>query len=79
MVVEENQKYSKVLEDCAELSKTIHDNQYLKTGQVTLMVDDTKFGEILIEIEKFVRIKVDKTQNKISIDIGDIEFIFVRD
>ena len=43
------------------------------------MVDNTKFGEILLEIEKFVRIKVDKTQNKISIDIGDIEFIFIRD
>ena len=79
MVVEENQKYSKVLEDCAELSKTIHDNPYLKTAQVTLMVEDVKFGEILLEIEKFVRIKVDKTQNKISIDIGDIEFIFIRD
>ena len=78
-MVEENEKYSKVLEDCAELSKTIHKNQYLKTGQVILMVDNTKFGEILLEIEKFVRIKVDKTQNKISIDIGEVEFIFVRD
>jgi hypothetical protein len=43
------------------------------------MVDDVKFGEILSEIEEFVRIKVDKTQNKISIDIGDTEFIFIRD
>jgi len=77
-VVEESQKYGKVLKDCAELSKTIHDNPYLKTGQVTLMVDGVNFAEILLEIEEFVRIKVDKLQNKISIDIGDIEFIFIR-
>jgi hypothetical protein len=76
--VEESQKYGKVLKDCAELSKTIHDNPYLKTGQVTLMVDGVNFAEILLEIEEFVRIKVDKLQNKISIDIGDIEFIFIR-
>lgn len=77
-MVEESQKYGKVLKDCAELSKTIHDNPYLKTGQVTLMVDGVNFAEILLEIEEFVRIKVDKLQNKISIDIGDIEFIFIR-
>jgi len=77
--VEESEKYGKVLKDCAELSKTIYDNPYLKTGQVTLMVDGINFDEILLEIEEFVRIKVDKSQNKISLDIGDVEFVFIRD
>ena len=77
--MEENQRQSKILEDCAEIAQKIKDNPYLKTSQVTLNIHPAKFNEILAEIEEFVRIKVDRTQSKISIDISDTEFIFIKD
>ncbi len=77
--MEENQKHSKVLEDCAEIAQKIKDNPYLKTSQVVLKVHPDKFNEILREIEDFVRIKVDRAQSKISIDISETEFIFIKD
>tara|TARA_R110000824_G_scaffold12540_4_gene55127 strand:+ start:1383 stop:1616 length:234 start_codon:yes stop_codon:yes gene_type:complete len=75
--MEENQKESKILEDCAEIAKKIEDNPYLKNSQITLKIPKDRFNVVLTEIEKFVRIKVDRTQTKISIDIGDTEFIFM--
>ena len=77
--MEENQKRSKILEDCAEIAQKIKDNPYLKTSQITLQVHPAKFNDILIEIEEFVRIKVDRAQSKVSIDISETEFIFIKD
>tara|TARA_R110000824_G_scaffold57010_1_gene155460 strand:+ start:433 stop:666 length:234 start_codon:yes stop_codon:yes gene_type:complete len=77
--MEENQKYSKILEDCAEIAQKMKDNPYLKTSQVTLKVDHSKFDDILKEIEEFVRIRVDRSKSKVSIDISETEFIFIKD
>ena len=33
----------------------------------------------LLEIEEFVRIKVDRNQNKLSIDINEVEFVILKD
>ena len=40
--MEENQKRSKILEDCAEIAQKIKDNPYLKTSQVNLKSTSSK-------------------------------------
>jgi len=77
--MEENQKEPKILADCAEIAQKVENNPYLKSSQIILKVPQNKFNEILTEIEDFVRIKVDRTQTKISIDINETEFIFIID
>lgn len=77
--MEQNQKQSKILEDCAEIAQSLKSNPYISTTQITIRIPKNKFGEILTEIEEFVRIKVNRTQDKLSIDINEIEFIFTRD
>ena len=77
--MEENQKQSKILEDCAEIAQKIENNPHLHQPQVVLKLTQTKFNDVLTEIEDFVRIRVNREQPKISIDIGDTEFIFIKD
>ena len=77
--MEQNQKQSKILEDCAEIAENLKLNPYIKSTQVTLRIPENKFQEILLEIEEFVRIKVDRNQNKLSIDINEVEFVILKD
>jgi len=76
--MEQNQKQSKILEDCAEIAQSLKSNPYISTTQITIHIPKNKFGEILTEIEEFVKIKVNRTQDKLSIDINEVEFIFTR-
>ena len=76
--MEENQKISKVLEDCAEIAEKIKNNPYLVNQKIELNIESGKFDEILLEIEEFVRVRVNRNQNKISLNIGDVEFIFLK-
>jgi|GEM_PF-4369736 adenosine deaminase len=77
--MEENQKQSKILEDCAEIAQSLKSNPYVSTTQIIINIPNNKFEEILKEIEEFVRIRVDRSQNKLSIDINEVEFIFTKD
>jgi len=77
--MEENQKQSKILEDCAEIAQSLKSNPYVSTTQIIISIPNNKFEEILKEIEEFVRIRVDRSQNKLSIDINEVEFIFTKD
>ena len=77
--MEQNQKQSKILEDCAEIAENLKLNPYIKSTQVILRIPENKFQEILLEIEEFVRIKVDRNQNKLSIDINEVEFVILKD
>jgi hypothetical protein len=77
--MEQNQKQSKILEDCAEIAENLKFNPYIKETQIHITIPTNKFPEILSEIEDFVRIKVDRNQNKLSIDINEVEFIFTKD
>ncbi len=77
--MEQNQKQSKILEDCAEIAESLKLNPYIKNTQITLRIPKDKFQEILLEIEEFVRIKVDRNQNKLSIDINEVEFVILKD
>tara|TARA_R110000787_G_scaffold60171_3_gene136360 strand:+ start:2867 stop:3100 length:234 start_codon:yes stop_codon:yes gene_type:complete len=76
--MEENQKISKVLEDCAEIAEKIKNNPYLVNQKIELNIETGKFDEVLLEIEEFVRVRVNRDQNKISLNIGDVEFIFLK-
>jgi|TARA_R100001443_G_scaffold114445_1_gene130470 helix-turn-helix protein len=77
--MEQNQKQSKILEDCATIAENLKLNPYVNTTQIKLHIKGSQFLEILSEIEDYVRIKVDRNQNKLSIDINDVEFIFIKD
>jgi len=77
--MEQNQKQSKILEDCAEIAQSLKSNPYINTTQIIINIPTNKFEEILTEIEEFVRIRVDRRQNKLSIDINEVEFIFTKD
>ena len=77
--MEQNQKQSKILEDCATIAENLKLNPYVSTTQIKLHIKGNQFLEIISEIEEYVRIKVDRKQNKLSIDINDVEFIFIKD
>ena len=77
--MEQNQKQSKILEDCAQIAQNLQSNPYVNSTQIQIKVPHNKFQEILSEIEEFVRIKVNRQQNKLSIDINEVEFIFIKD
>tara|TARA_R110002012_G_scaffold294857_1_gene491170 strand:- start:496 stop:729 length:234 start_codon:yes stop_codon:yes gene_type:complete len=77
--MEQNQKESKILEDCAEIAENLKLNPYVNTTKIELNIKGDKYQDILAEIENFVRIKVDRNQRKLSIDINDVEFIFNKD
>ena len=72
----ENQKESKILEDCAEIAQKLKLNPNIKNTQITINIPGNKFLGVILEIEEFVRIRVDRNQSKISVDIEEVEFIF---
>ena len=75
----ENQKESKILEDCAEIAQKLKFNPNIKNTQITINIPGHKFLGVILEIEEFVRIRVDRNQSKISVDIEEVEFIFIKD
>ena len=75
----ENKKESKILEDCAEIAQKLKLNSHVKNTQITIKIPGNKFQSVLLEIEEFVRIKVNRNQSKLSVDIEDVEFIFIKD
>jgi hypothetical protein len=76
--MEENQKHSKILEDCAEVSKLLSNNKLIINSEVTVHIPPQNYPHLLNEMEEYVKIRVDKTQSKISLKITDTEFIFIK-
>ena len=76
--VEQPKETYRFLNDCAEIAEKIKNNSLFSTSQVTINILSKDYQELLKEIEQFVRIKVDRNQNQISITVSDIEFLFVR-
>jgi SUMO ligase MMS21 Smc5/6 complex component len=76
--VEQPKKTYKFLNDCAEIAEKIKNNSLLDNSQVRINIQSRNYQELLREIEHFVRIKVDRAQNQVSITISDVEFLFVR-
>ena len=76
--MEENQKHSKILEDCAEVSKLLSNNKLIINSEVTVHINVRDYPHLLSEIEEYVKIRVDRDQSKISLKITDTEFIFIK-
>jgi len=71
--MEENQKNFKILSRCAEIAEIINTQETLQSPSVNFKLNNT-----LKEVEEFVRVRVDRTQNQVSINISGIEFIFQK-
>ena len=76
--MEEIKKSYRFLSDCASVADTLRANPTLSKSSVKINVPAKDFIELLSEIESFVRVRVDKSQTKISLEISDVEFIFIK-
>ena len=76
--VEQPEETYRFLSDCAEIAEKIKNNSLFSTSQVTINILSKDYQELLKEIEQFVRIKVDRGQDQISITVSDVEFLFIR-
>jgi|TARA_B100001758_G_C18360774_1_gene585588 hypothetical protein len=76
--MEENQKNFKILSKCAEIAEIINTQKTLQNPSVNFKLNNQDFLTTLKEVEEFVRVRVDRTQNQVSINISGIEFIFQK-
>tara|TARA_R110002167_G_scaffold357998_1_gene573780 strand:+ start:747 stop:980 length:234 start_codon:yes stop_codon:yes gene_type:complete len=76
--MEEIKKSYKFLSDCANVSDTLKTNPALSKSLITIYVPPSDFPELLLEIESFVRVVVDKSQTQVSLAISGTEFIFIK-
>jgi|TARA_R110001592_G_scaffold41594_5_gene135754 hypothetical protein len=76
--MEEVEKSFKFLSDCAEVAEKIKQNKNFLTTTIKINVAKSQYPHLLKEIEEFVRVRVDRTQETISISINDVEFIFYK-
>jgi len=72
----EVEKSFKFLGDCAEIAEKLQQNKTFIRPTINIEVSRKDYPILLKEIENFVRVRVDKTQETISISISDVEFIF---
>jgi len=76
--MEENQKHSKILEDCAAVSELLRNNNLIIDSQITLHITPSNYPHLLNEIEEFVRVRVERDRPQVSLKISDTEFIFIK-
>jgi hypothetical protein len=76
--MEEIKESFKFLGDCAEIAEQLEKNKIFLTSTINININARDYPILLKEIEEFVRVRVDKTQDTISITISDTEFIFSK-
>tara|TARA_R110000851_G_scaffold83524_2_gene182417 strand:- start:567 stop:800 length:234 start_codon:yes stop_codon:yes gene_type:complete len=76
--MEKNEKPSLQLEQFAEIAETLNANKNILTTNITVNLNSINFLRIVDEVEQFVKIRIDKNQHKISLDINNVEFIFIK-
>ena len=76
--MEKNEKPSLQLEQFAEIAETLNANKNILTTTITVNLNSINFLKIVDEVEQFVKIRIDKNQPKISLDINNVEFIFIK-
>ena len=76
--MEQPKETYRFLNDCAEIAEKIKNNSLFSTSQVTVNILTKDYQDLLKEIEKVVRIRVDRKQDQISITVSDVEFLFIR-
>jgi hypothetical protein len=77
--MEETEKSFTFLSDCAEVAEKLKTNALFNTVKIKISVPSKNYLPLLKEIEQFVRVKVDKSQETIAITISDVEFIFEKE
>ena len=76
--MEEIKESFKFLGVCAEIAEQLKENKAFVTPVIKINIKTEEYPNLLKEIEEFVRVRVDKTQETISITISDTEFIFYK-
>jgi len=76
--MEKNEELSLQLEQFAEIAESLNTNEHILTTTITVNLNSTNFLKIVNEVEQFVKVKIDKAQPKISLDINNVEFIFIK-
>ena len=76
--MEENQKVPKFLNDCATIAETLHSHLLLKNPKITLNVMSRDYTGLILEIEEFVKIKINKNESSVVLEISGTEFTFNR-
>tara|TARA_R110000824_G_scaffold401607_1_gene613112 strand:+ start:3984 stop:4217 length:234 start_codon:yes stop_codon:yes gene_type:complete len=74
--MEETEKDIIYLKDCAEVAEILGNNKDILKTTITLDIDSMDFKNVLMEIEEFVKLKVDRSQKTVSLNINDVEYIF---
>ena len=77
--MEEIEKSFKFLSDCAEIAEKLKENETFNTTIITITVPLREYQQLLIEIEEFVKVKVDKSKPTVSLTISGTQFIFNRE
>ena len=77
--MEEIEKSFKFLSDCAEIAEKLKENETFNTPIITITVPLREYQQLLIEIEEFVKVKVDKSKPTVSLTISGTQFIFNRE
>ena len=70
--MEQPKETYRFLNDCAEIAEKIKNNSLFSTSQVTVNILTKDYQDLLKEIEKFVRIRVDRKQDQISITVKQL-------
>ncbi len=74
--MEETEKDFVYLKDCANIAEILTDNKKIKKSTVTIDVEGKDFERVLMEIEEFVKVRVDRTQKTVSLNINEVQYIF---
>tara|TARA_R110002074_G_scaffold334729_1_gene505134 strand:- start:208 stop:444 length:237 start_codon:yes stop_codon:yes gene_type:complete len=77
--MEETKKPYKFLDVCAEIAESLSTNPLLANSLITTYVPHNEYNNVLTEIEKFVRVRVDRENPQISITISNTEFLFIKE
>jgi|TARA_B100001564_G_C20511341_1_gene610777 hypothetical protein len=74
--MEENEKNIIYLKKCAQVAEILGNNQDIQKTVITFDIKSENFNRVLMEIEEFVKVRVDRTQKTISVNINEVEYIF---
>ena len=74
--MEQTEKDIIYLKDCAEVAEILGNNKDIRKTTITFDIDSVDFKRVLMEIEEFVKVKVDRSQSTVFLNINDVEYIF---
>ena len=76
--MEQTEKNIIYLKDCAKVAEILGNNTKIKKTTITFNISSEDFDVVLMEREEFVKLRVDRSQPVISLNINEIEYIFKK-